>query len=147
MPALRDEANPTEVRGFPPPPGAAEIGMVRAILKGLGRYAGGRRRTPGAGAAHQGWTMAFDFRMTRWAARRGASPTLTAADRSGRLADGLVPLSDLTRSPDMAYEDSLHCFFATWALGADLFGPREAWCKSRRAPPPALNGAPEHAVL
>jgi hypothetical protein len=73
--------------------------------------------------------MAFDLKATWSAADVSALLASVEDDRSWRMevtAEGVVHLNDLTRTPDPAYEDSLHCFFEIWEQGTDFVGPGAA---------------------
>ena len=73
--------------------------------------------------------MAIDLK-TEWSAADVS--TLLASvedDRSWRLevtGDGIAKLTDMSTTPDAAYEESLHCFFEIWDQGTDFVGPGAA---------------------
>jgi hypothetical protein len=73
--------------------------------------------------------MSIDLKTTWSAADVSALLASVEDDRSWRMevtAEGMVHLNDLTRTPDAAHEDGLHCFFEIWEQGTDFVGPGAA---------------------
>lgn len=80
--------------------------------------------------------MAFDLKQ-EWSAT-DVSLLLGSVqdDRAWRLevtGEGVVQLNDVSITPDVSYDESLHCFFEIWDAGTDFVGPGaasdEALCK------------------